>query len=133
MAVKTTHYKQVRSKMKQTNQLTNLFFPSFSPSLSPFRSLDQMQRSDKQPPMLPPTWCVCSVAISKSIPCHFSFLLTQSYSPHIVQGDKARSVVWPNKFCTLFVEYSPSTLSTWCIELSEVQLHGIMVMDGDVV
>lgn len=102
MAVRTTHCKQVRPKMKQTNQLTNLFFSPLSLLLSHFRALYQMQRSDKQPPTLPPPRCVCTVAISKSISCHFSFLLTQSYSLHLAQGDKAGSVVWPNKFCTFF-------------------------------
>lgn len=32
--------------------------------------------------------CVCTAAISKSISCHFSFLLVQFCSLHLPQGDK---------------------------------------------
>lgn len=125
---------QANEGQNKANQSANksVFLHSLSLSFSHTFALSIRCRGlISNPPTLPPPWCVCSVAISKSISCHFSFLLTQSYSLHLVQGDEARSVVRPNKFSLFFVKYSLSTFSTWCIQLHEVQLCGMMAIDGE--
>jgi len=100
MAVSTTHTEKVESKMRQTNQLRNL---SFSPlTLSHFLSFYQTWTTDNQPPTHPPLLCVCTVAISKSISCHFSFLPSQFCFLHPAQGDKTCSVVWRSNLCIFF-------------------------------
>jgi len=114
MAVSTTHTEKVESKMRQTNQLRNL---SFSPlTLSHFLSFYQTWTTDNQPPTHPPLLCVCSVAISKSISCHFSFLPSQFCFLHPAQGDKTCSVVWRSNLCIFLLEYSPSRGTRLCYD-----------------
>lgn len=106
--------------MRQTNQLRNLSFSPLTLSLSHFLSVYQTWTTDNQPPTHPPLLCVCSVAISKSISCHFSFLPSQFCFLHPAQGDKACSVVWWSTRCTFLVEYSPSRDTRRCYALDGV-------------
>ncbi len=89
-------------------------------SLSHFLSFYQTWTTDNQPPTHPPLLCVCSVAISKSISCHFSFLPSQFCFLHPAQGDKACSMVWRSNLCTFLVEYSPSRGTRRCYVLDGV-------------
>ena len=84
MVFTVMHKKKVEPKLRQTNRLKNLLF-FFLFFWSP---LSDAQPADNQPPTRPSLLCVCTAAISKSISCHYLFLLAQFYSLHLAQGDK---------------------------------------------
>lgn len=81
------HMKKVEQKLRWSNQLINLSFFLF---LFPYQTWkpDNHCHPTTPPFSCPSHLCVCTAAISKSISCHFLFLLAQFYSLHLSQGDK---------------------------------------------
>lgn len=85
------HTKKVEQKLRRSNQLINLpFFFFFFFFQLPYQTwkADNHCHPATPPFSCPSHLCVCTAAISKSISCHFSFLLAQFCSLHLPQGDK---------------------------------------------
>ena len=82
--------KKVEQKLRWSNQLINLPFFFFFFFQLPYQTwkADNHCHPATPPFSCPSHLCVCTAAISKSISCHFSFLLVQFCSLHLPQGDK---------------------------------------------
>lgn len=107
--------KEGRTKFKATQSAEkSSFFPFLFFFKFPYLTWKPDNRCPHHTPFSCPSHlCVCTVAISKSISCHFSFLLAQFCSLHLPWGDK---LLPPSLDWTVFISTLENIVSQVSLE-----------------